>query len=112
MEKNNNIYLKLILDSTEKINSYVKDMNLNDFIGDSKTQSAVIMQLQVIGELSKKIPENVKVQIQLPWKQISGLRDIISHDYFSLDIELVWNILDSKIKDVSNKITLYLSVQE
>ncbi len=109
MKKDNSIYLKLIVDSIEKIYSYVKGMHLDDFLNDSKTQSAVIMQLQVIGELSKKVPEDVKEHIRLPWKQISGLRDIISHDYFSLDIELVWNILDSKITEVHDGISVYLS---
>ncbi len=109
MKKDNSVYLKLIVDAIEKIYSYVNGMCLDDFLNDSKTQSAVIMQLQVIGELSKKVPEDVKEHIRLPWKQISGLRDIISHDYFSLDIELVWNILDSKITEVHDGISVYLS---
>ena len=74
-----------MLDAIAKIKSYTNEMSFDDFFSDGKTQSAVIMQLQVIGELAKKVPEEVKVVINLPWKNMAGFRDMISHDYFGYE---------------------------
>jgi uncharacterized protein with HEPN domain len=108
MEKDNLAYLRLVLDATRKIEEYLGHMSLNDFLVDSKTESAVIMQIQVIGELSKKVPEEIKSKIDVPWKEIAGLRDMVSHDYFSLDIEAIWNTATGDVQDLEQKIKKYL----
>ncbi len=96
-------YLKLILGAMNKIG-----LDYDSFSIDSKTQSAVLMQLQIIGELAKRIPEDVLSEIEIPWKKITGLRDIVSHDYFSIDIKMVWKTINGSIHDAQNKICLYL----
>jgi len=108
MEKDNLAYLHLILDATRKIQEYLGQMEFNDFLSDGKTQSAVIMQIQVIGELSKKIPEEIKSKIDVPWKEIAGLRDMVSHDYFSLDVEAIWNTATKDATELEEKIKKYL----
>jgi uncharacterized protein with HEPN domain len=108
MEKDNLAYLHLILDAIRKIQEYLGQTNLNEFSLDGKTQSAVIMQIQVIGELSKKIPEDIKSKIDVPWKEIAGLRDMVSHDYFSLDIEAIWNTATKDVSELEQKINKYL----
>lgn len=107
MEKDNLAYLHLILDAIRKIQEYLGQMNLNEFSLDGKTQSAVIMQIQVIGELSKKIPEDIKSKIDVPWKEIAGLRDMVSHDYFSLDIEAIWNTATKDVSELEQKVKNY-----
>lgn len=67
-----------------------------------------LMQLQVVGELAKKVPEDIRVKIELPWKQMAGLRDIVSHDYFSLDLPAVWQTARISAPDASEKIKIYL----
>jgi uncharacterized protein with HEPN domain len=106
--KDNLAYLKLILGAMNKIGLYIDGLDYDSFSIDSKTQSAVLMQLQIIGELAKRIPENVLSEIEIPWKKIMGLRDIVSHDYFSLDIKMVWQTINGSIYDAQNKIGLYL----
>lgn len=108
MEKDNLAYLHLMLDATGKIRAYVGNATMPDFFEDSKTQSAVIMQIQVIGELSKKIREDIRSQIDIPWKEIAGLRDMVSHDYFSLDIEAIWNTATKDVPELEQKIKEYL----
>jgi uncharacterized protein with HEPN domain len=107
MEKDNLAYLRLILDAIGKIQEYLGQMSLKDFLLDGKTQSAVIMQIQVIGELSKKIPEEIKLKIDVPWKEIAGLRDMVSHDYFSLDVEAIWNTATKDVAELEEKIKKY-----
>lgn len=108
MDKNPDVYLSMIVDAIQKIRDFVQGVDHDAFMQDTKTQSATIMQLQVIGELAKKVPVHVREKIELPWKQITGMRDMISHDYFSLDLDLVWNILERRIGELEEKITAYL----
>ena len=108
MEKDNLAYLHLIVDSIEKIKNFISGMDYSNFSGDSKTQSAVIMQLQVIGEVSKKVSDDIKTEIDIPWKQIIGMRDMVSHDYFSLDVEAIWKTATESILDAEEKIRKYL----
>jgi uncharacterized protein with HEPN domain len=68
----------------------VAGLDKNSFIGAEVVQSAVIMQLAVIGELSKRLSDGFKNKVSLPWKQIAGFRDRAIHDYYQLDLEYVW----------------------
>lgn len=112
MEKDRFAYLKLMLDASRNIKDFISVagsvMKFPDFENDRKTQSSVIMQLQVIGELVKKIPEDIKSDIKLPWKKMSGMRDMVSHDYFSLDLEAVWNTVTKDIPELAIEINRYL----
>jgi uncharacterized protein with HEPN domain len=110
MEKDNFAYLHLMLDSTQKIEEYLGQMNMTDFSHDSKTESAIIMQIQIIGELSKKIPEEIKSKIDVPWKEIAGLRDMVSHDYFSLDVEAIWNTATKDVRELEQKVKKFLDM--
>ena len=107
--KDNTAYLRLMLDSFAKINRFTKGMTFEDFSADEKTQSAVIMQLQVIGELAKKVPENFKESIDVPWKNMAGLRDLVSHDYFGLDIDIIWHTAKESVLETEKNIRKYLA---
>lgn len=89
--KDDKIYVEQVLDSIAKIESFVLNMEKADFHSDAKTQSAVIMQLAVIGELVKKISPETKKLVELPWKDMIGFRDRAIHDYFGMDLSVIWN---------------------
>ncbi len=103
--KSDEVYLKRILEAVDKVELFTAKMDKEIFISDAKTQSAVIMQLALIGELSKKISPETKTSINLPWKDIAGFRDRAIHDYFEVDIDVVWNTVLSDIVILKNKIT-------
>lgn len=88
--KTDEVYLAQMRDAVRKVEEFVSGMDQAGFEADAKTQSAVIMQLTLVGELAKKISEGTRHSIQLPWKEIAGFRDNAIHDYFSLDLEVVW----------------------
>lgn len=102
--KNDRLYLDQILDSIRKIELYVKEFDKNKFLADSKTQSAVILQITLIGEISKKISEESKLQIDLPWKKIAGFRDRAIHNYFDINLDVVWNTIISDIPILKSKL--------
>jgi uncharacterized protein with HEPN domain len=109
MGKDNLAYLRLMVEAAQKIDAYLAGMSRDDFLRDGKTQSAILMQLQVIGELSKKVPDDMKTNIFVPWKDIAGLRDMVSHDYFSLDIEAIWNTATVDVVELREKLGRYLT---
>ena len=106
--KDNNVYIDLIIAACKKVSEYIAGLNEPTFTADSKTQSAVIMQLQVIGEIAKKLDEKTKGEIDAPWKMIIGLRNIISHDYFLLELGMIWKIVSKDIPDLEAKLHAHL----
>ncbi len=75
-------------------------MSFEDFVNDSKTQDAVFRNFEVIGEATNKIPENIKNQYsQIDWHKLSGLRNRIIHEYFGVDLNIIWNIIQNNLED-------------
>ena len=90
-----------------KIELFTAKIDGANFGADEKTQSAVIMQLMLIGEISKKISTKTKYSIDLPWKDISGFRDKAIHDYFEVDLDVVWNTIITDIPILKSKLQKY-----
>ena len=78
--KSDRVYLLQILESIGKIRQFVSGIDQAAFLKDQKTQSAVIMQLALIGELAKKVGGPTKLAVKVPWKEIAGFRDRAIHD--------------------------------
>jgi uncharacterized protein with HEPN domain len=84
-------YVMDISDAINKIEDFMRDMTSDQFIADIKTAYAVIRALEIIGEAAKKIPEEIKTQFpKIPWRQMAGMRDKLSHEYFGVDLRVVW----------------------
>lgn len=106
--KNDIVYINQILDSVQKIRSFIEQMDQAAFLANQKTQSAVMMQLLLIGEIAKKISESVKGNIDLPWKDMAGFRDRAIHDYFDMDLGIVWQTLVSDMLELEKKLQTYV----
>ncbi len=101
MEREYKDYLNDILEDMGKAQSFIGNMNYESFIKDDKTIFAVIRALEVIGEASKRVPENIKnLNPDIPWKDMSGMRDVLIHDYFGVDYETVWATVKEKIPEI------------
>lgn len=91
--KNDAVYLWHILESMERAREFTRGMSEDRFLEDALVQSAVIRQLEIIGEAVKNLsPSFRKRHKNVPWKDIAGLRDKLIHGYFGVDIPLVWGI--------------------
>jgi uncharacterized protein with HEPN domain len=96
--RNDADYLADIEESAVKIVSYISPMSYEDFCDDSKTIDAVIRNLEVIGEAAKNISDSLKLQTpEVSWRGMAGLRDRLIHNYFGVDIEIVWKIAFDEI---------------
>ncbi len=88
-----------------KILEYTKDVTREDFFADSKTFDAVIRNLQIIGEAAKKIPPDIRRQCKtVEWKKLAGLRDIVIHDYFGINEDIVWDVITSRMPLLAQEI--------
>jgi uncharacterized protein with HEPN domain len=82
-----------IEESSEKIVLYTAKMSFDDFCDDSRTIDAVIRNLEIIGEATKSISDSLKLQTpEIAWRGMAGLRDRLIHNYFGVDVEIVWKI--------------------
>ena len=105
MPRDSRIYLEDIIEATRKITAYTSGLTKVAFLGDEKTLDAVVRNLEVIGEAVKKLPEDLRAKhTALEWKKIAGLRDILIHEYFGLDAEIVWDIVQNKIPALDQEV--------
>ena len=105
MPKNDSAYLEHILDRASKIIEFTSGLSESDFLKDEKTQSAVIRELEVIGEASKRISEEYKnSKPEIPWKLMAGMRDVLIHDYEGVDALTVWDTIKNNIPVLINQL--------
>jgi len=94
-------FINDILDGMNKAMKFVEGMSYEEFIRDDKTVFAVIRAIEVIGEAAKKIPEDVRARYpDIPWRGIAGMRDKVIHEYFGVDLKIVWQTVSRAIPEV------------
>ena len=83
---------------TEYLVAKIAEIDFEEFRDDDDYNRSIIRSLEIIGEASKRIPDNFKIQYaEIDWKGLSGLRDKLIHHYFGVDYELVWDIVNNEI---------------
>ena len=92
-----------ILGAIGFIHEYIKDMNFNAFEADRKTQDAVIRNLEVIGEAARILPNEIKEKTsEIEWRKIIALRNILIHEYFGVNLKIVWDVVQNKLTAVEH----------
>ena len=87
-----------IIEAIEKILSYVEGMTFDQFADDPKTIDAVIRNITVIGEAARNVPEEVvERHPSLPWREMRDIRNVVVHEYFGLDHNVVWDTLQRNL---------------
>ncbi|RKU13816.1 DUF86 domain-containing protein [Candidatus Poribacteria bacterium] len=88
------LYLQDIVEASERIASYVKDVTHSKFETDQMRIDAVIRNLQIIGEAVKKLPDSIRDRYpNIAWQEIAGLRNRVTHVYFNVDINIIWDVV-------------------
>ena len=107
MKRDISILLEDILGSIKLIEKYLEMIN-NDktiFMNTEWVQDSVIRRLEIIGEASKNIPSEFRAKNpEIPWKLIAGMRDVLIHGYFGINLERVWNAVIDEIKELKKQI--------
>jgi uncharacterized protein with HEPN domain len=85
-------YIQDVIEAMAKCEGFIEGLTFEEFIRDDKTVFAVIRAIEVIGEAVKNIPDDIKSKyVEIPWKNIAGMRDKLIHGYFGTDLVRVWN---------------------
>ena len=97
MNDRDNLFLRHVLSAIDDISSFTEE-GQRTFMADRKTQSAVIRQLEVIGEAVKNLSADLTAgETNVPWRQIAGTRDRLIHAYFSVDLDSVWSMVEQDL---------------
>ena len=85
-------------------------MNFEDFSNNELIQDGVIRNLEIIGEAVKNLPDDIKKDYpDVEWRKIAGLRDILIHAYFGVDLEVIWDIVKNKVPELREMVRKILS---
>lgn len=94
------IYLEDILTSMLRIIEYIGDRDFEEFKNNTMVVDAVIRNFEIIGEASNNLPDEIKDKYsEIPWRKMYGLRNLVSHEYFGIDYEMIWEIAKKNLPD-------------
>ena len=107
--KDDRVYLLHVRDAIDAIVAYTA-AGRDAFMADRKTQDAVIRNLEIIGEAVKRLsPSLTRAYPDVPWRQIAGMRDKLTHDYFGVDLDLVWGVVERDLVTVRKRVDALLA---
>ena len=104
------LYIGDILEAISRIEKYTKGFTPSRFQKNTLVADAVIRNLAIIGEAVKSISSSIKKNYEhMEWKKIAGLRDILIHAYAGIDLEIIWDVIENKLKDLKYSINKILN---
>jgi uncharacterized protein with HEPN domain len=105
MKKDPRILLQHIMESIEQIEDYLVDVLEAEFMDSQQIQDAVLRRIGIIGEAAKNVPDDFKEQHPgVPWQKMAGMRNKIIHEYFNIDVPLVWDTAKNDIPKLKEQI--------
>lgn len=112
MPREATVYLEDILESCRKIRRYTEGMTVERFRSDEKTVDAVIRNLEVIGEGARQIPPEVRGELPgIDWQRMAAMRNVLIHAYFGVDLDIVWDVVSTKLPGVESTAQRFLDAQ-
>jgi len=103
------LFLEDILMSIQKIEKYTANLTFETFSENDLVIDAVIRNLEIIGEAVKKLPKEIRKRYSdIPWKEIAGFRDVLIHDYFGVDIVVIWKTIVEDLPFLKKHVELIL----
>ena len=99
-------FVQDILDSINDVLNFIDGMEFKDFINDKKTIYSVVRAIEIIGEAAKNVPEQIRTKYpDVPWKQMAGMRDKLIHEYFGVDLEILWKTAKDDVPQLETPIS-------
>lgn len=104
-KRTTDLYLTDILEAIGKIEEYTKGLSLNQFRVDGKTIDAVVRNLAIIGEAARQIPSEMRSKYpNVAWEEMVGMRDKVSHEYFGVDLKIIWETVKNDLTALREQI--------
>jgi uncharacterized protein with HEPN domain len=105
MSRDYKLYLEDIQQAAHKVEGYLQGVTFEQLRADEMRREAVLFNLQIIGEATKKLPDDFKSKYPaVEWRKITGLRDIIAHAYFNVNMQIIWDIIENKLPEFRSQI--------
>ena len=103
------LFVEDILEAIDKIKRHIEGLTYETFVKNELVIDAVIRNLEIIGEASRNLPEDVRKKYpEMPWGRMIGLRNIIIHEYFGVDLAIIWEIITKNLPETKPKIVAML----
>ncbi len=103
------LYLEDMLTAVRKIEKYTKNLSFNKLTKDDLVIDGAVRNLEIVGEAAKNIPALIKRKYpDIEWKKIAGLKDILAHEYFGIDLEILWDIIKNKLPALKKQVSRIL----
>lgn len=106
--------LRHILDECNYIQDTITpEITLDHFLENETLKRAIVRSLEIIGEATKKIPDDIKYKWkELEWKSMAGMRDKLIHDYFGINYSIVWDVIKNKIPNLTKQIEKVIKIHK
>jgi len=99
------IFLSHIKESIKLIEEYTNGVTIDKFKSSQEIQDKVFRRLEIIGKAVRNLPDELrKAHPEIEWKKMVGLRDVLIHSYFGIDLDLAWKVIEKDIPDLKTKI--------
>lgn len=104
-QRNVAVFLFDIVECCEDIEGYLAGSMKESFLEDTKTQDAVVRRLEIIGEAVRRLPLPLREKYtDVPWREVSGMRDVLIHGYFSINVERVWETAQNDVPKLKEQV--------
>jgi uncharacterized protein with HEPN domain len=111
VSRNIRLYLDDIVEACDKVGRYTLGLTFEQFRNTEIVVDAVTRNLELIGEASKSVPDELRSKYpDVPWRKMTGLRDVVVHGYFWVDVQLLWDIVQREVPIVRQKIGAIIAV--
>lgn len=98
MRRSHRLYLEDILESARNIRQYAGDLPYEELVKDKMRIDAIVRNFEVIGEAAGKIPEDIRrAHPSVEWRKIADFRNVLAHEYFQIDFEIMWDVMKNKL---------------
>ncbi len=113
MPREYKLYLSDILAAIERIESYVQSLDLDEFIANNMVVDAVLHNFSVIGEAAKNVPGDICAKYpDVPWRAVGAFRNLLAHEYFRVDLEETWRIIQGRLPELKQQIAAILAEED
>lgn len=103
-------YLEDMLEAARRATAYCAGMTREQFLDDAKTQDAVVRNLEILGEAAKCVPDGLRCEVSIiPWRNITGMRDRLIHDYFGVNWDIVWDVVTQDLPPLLSQLQEFVA---